>query len=62
MLQLHCKQHTHVNLTLVRTCQLLTANWRREAQRCLAAGSSGNRSAWQTFRLTRVSVKRSSDN
>jgi hypothetical protein len=66
IVKLHCKKrthtHTHVNLPLVRTRQLFTTNWRSEAQRCLAAGSSGNCSAWQAFRLTRVSVKRSSDN
>jgi hypothetical protein len=46
----------------VRTRQLLTANWRREAQSCLAAGSSGNSSVWQAIWLTRFSVKRSLDN
>jgi hypothetical protein len=46
----------------ISTRRLLTANWRGEVQRCLAAGSSGNRSAWQPFRLNRVSVKQSSDN
>jgi hypothetical protein len=62
MLKLHCKKRTHVNLPLVRTRQLFTTNWRGEAQRSFAAGSSGNRSAWQAFRLTGVSVKRISDN
>jgi hypothetical protein len=62
MLKLHCKKHTHINLPLVRTLQLFATNWRGEAQRCLAAGSSWNCIAWQAFRLTRVSVKRSSDN
>jgi hypothetical protein len=55
MLQLHCKQHTRQFATRPHS-QLLTANWRREAQRCLAAGSSGNRSAWQAFRLSEVRI------
>jgi hypothetical protein len=62
ILKLHCKKRTHINLPLVRTRQLITTNWWGEAQRCLVAGSSGNRSAWQAFRLTRVSVKRRLDN
>jgi hypothetical protein len=46
MLKLHCKKHTYVNLPLVRTRQLFTTNWRGDAERCLVAGSSGNRSTW----------------
>jgi hypothetical protein len=56
------RKRTHVNLPLVRACQFFATNWRGEAQRCLTAGSSGNRSAWKAFRLTRVSVKRISVN
>jgi hypothetical protein len=58
ILKLHCKKHTrqfatHLNLSTFHN---------KLTQRCLAAGSSGNRNAWQAFQLTRVLVRRSSDN
>ena len=46
----------------IRTHQRFTTNWRGEAQRCLEAGSSWESRKRKAFRLTRDSVKRSSDN